>query len=179
VPDIRRPLLATLLVACAACDEITPASSPAVPVLVASPPPTVFAGTASPPSEAPAGPEVPATGATAEGASTASGPTGVAGLAPYPEAWIHEAEVTNAELSCREMVYRNGCSSRRRGKVTVELTLAPDGSVLRVEQIATTIVNQPEVVWHCLKEKLPRWKLHAPVGVAPRLQVTVALADKC
>lgn len=171
MPDLRRPLLATLLVACAACDEVTLASAPAVPVVVASPPPTASTRTASPPPAPPeatatAGPEVPATGPTA-------------GLPPYPEAWIHEAQVTNAELSCGEMVYRNGCSSRRRGKVTVELTLAPDGKVLRVEQLATTIVNQPEVVWRCLKEKLPRWKLHAPVGVAPTLQVTVVLADKC
>jgi hypothetical protein len=63
--------------------------------------------------------------------------------------------------------------------VTAQVTLAPDGKVTRVEQVDNTVVNEPEVVWRCPKQKLPKWKLHAPEGVSPTFRLTLRFQDRC
>ncbi|MDI3285779.1 hypothetical protein [Polyangium sp. 15x6] len=88
---------------------------------------------------------------------------------PYPEAWIREAETTNESLSCREVIYKQGCSNTRVGSVTVAITLAPDGKVLRLDQIDNTVENEPEFVWRCLVRKLPMCVRRAEVKPGTRL----------
>lgn len=107
-------------------------------------------------------------------------PAAPAGAPPYPEAWIREAEETNDALSCREVIYRNkSCSRPRVGSVTAEITLAPNGKVSHVEQVENTVVNEPDFVWRCLKQKLPKWKLHAPEGVSPTFRLKLEFRDRC
>lgn len=51
--------------------------------------------------------------------------------------------------------------------------------VTHVDQVENTVVNEPEVIWRCLKQKLPKWKLHAPEGVSPTFRLTLHFHDKC
>ncbi|MDC3960955.1 hypothetical protein [Polyangium jinanense] len=158
--DARLPL-AALFVACTACNGAPPAP--------ASPPPAVPIATAMALAEPPA----PSAEAPASSVPPPAEPP------PYPEAWIREAETTNQSLSCLEVIYKQGCSSTRVGSVTVAVTLAPDGKVMRLDQVDNTVENEPEVVWRCLVRKLPMWKLHAPEGTSPTFRLTLHFHDKC
>lgn len=98
---------------------------------------------------------------------------------PYPEEWISEAKLVNQKLNCAGLVYKRGCHELRHGSVTVEITLASGGEVTGVELIENTVSPDPEVVWGCAKQNLPKWQIHAPEGVSPIFRLTLRLADKC
>ncbi|TKC96527.1 hypothetical protein [Polyangium fumosum] len=168
MPLDARPPLAALFVTCAACTGVPPAP--------ASSPPAAPAATAPAADD----PHVPSAAAQAS-SEPPPAPADVtpAGPPPYPEAWIHEAEATNHALSCHELIYKQGCAELRVGSVTVVVTLAPDGKVLRVDQVDNTVENEPDVVWRCLARKLPQWKVHAPEGTSPTFRLTLHFRDKC
>jgi hypothetical protein len=110
--------------------------------------------------------------------STTSG-FGVDVLAPYPRALADKALVANADASCRELVYKRGCSEVRTGAVDLAVNLGPDGRVVSVEVLKNGIGRDPDVVAKCLKKKVQTWTFDAPAGFAPRALVTVVLSDKC
>jgi len=170
---------AAWLLACAssACQGAAPDAEASRTPAQPAPQPTAPAATA-PPAPAASAPAAAASDAP-PAASSASAPPPVASVPPYPDAWRDEAESENGKLSCRELVYKRGCAEMRTGTVTVEVTLTAEGKVARVESIENTIHHEPEVVWKCLRAKLPRWKFRPPVGVSPTLQVRLMFADKC
>jgi hypothetical protein len=164
----RSALFAVLLVACAGCGalrasssvEATPPTEPSSPPSTAAPPPTP--PTASPSTSSP----------TPPAASAASTP-------PYPEAWIHEAELDNTRADCRHLVYKRGCSELRRGEVVVEFTLEPDGTVKRVEEIENTVHPDPQIMSKCVRASFPQWRFHPPEGASPTFRRRLVLGDKC
>ncbi|MFT3770201.1 MAG: hypothetical protein QM820_32630 [Minicystis sp.] len=171
--DTCPPLVAVLL-ACAACN--TPPAAPATPAPIAATATVTAAPTTTAAAQPPLPSAVPVTSSEPPAPTASAAPSGPA---PYPQAWIDEAVSANDALTCRELIYWQGCHQTRTGAVTVEITLAPDGKVERVEPIENTVRHQPEVVWRCLKQKLPRWKMHAPAAVSPTFRHTFRFADKC
>ncbi|APR74684.1 Hypothetical protein A7982_00030 [Minicystis rosea] len=67
----------------------------------------------------------------------------------------------------------------RKGSVTVDMTLASDGKVIGVELIENAIRHEPEVVWRCLEQNLPKWQAHPPEGVSPSFRLKLIFSDKC
>ena len=161
-------LLAIWLVTCAGCGargaspivEVTPPSEPRPPPSAAAAPPPTTSPSAS------------ASNLTPPAASAASPP-------PYPEAWIDEAESANSRNDCRRLVHKRGCSELRRGEVVVEITLEPDGTVKRVEEIENTVHPDPQIMSKCVRASFPKWKFHPPESASPIFRRKLVLRDKC
>jgi len=85
----------------------------------------------------------------------------------------------NRREGCFDFLASPRCAAAGSGKITVDVTLAPDGKVQRVKLVSNTIRHKPAEVWKCLQEEIPHWKFRPPNGVSPTVRFITAPPDLC
>lgn len=99
--------------------------------------------------------------------------------APYPQKWITEARDKHRTLRCYRLVYKRGCSVVRRGRLTVQVTLAADGKVTSVKGLTNTVRVDPKLMLRCVQTELAKWRFTPPKGVTPRFTMQFVFRDRC
>jgi len=98
---------------------------------------------------------------------------------PYPPKWIAEARTKHRMSTCFRLVYKKGCTVLRKGRVTLQITLAEDGTVKMVETLGNTVRVDPKLVLSCFKTGVAKWRFTPPKGVLPSFTMQFELRDKC
>jgi hypothetical protein len=97
----------------------------------------------------------------------------------YPAEWIFEAEHADPTLRCAHLIYKNECRVVRHGRVTLKVSLKPDGTVKCATVSKNEINLDRRLVAQCAMASVKKWPFRAPVGVASVFEVMLVLADKC
>jgi hypothetical protein len=98
---------------------------------------------------------------------------------PYPKKWIREARYKHRMSTCQRLVYKKGCSVLRKGSVTLQITLAADGSVKSVKALKNTVHVDPKLVLDCFRNGVAKWRFTPPKDVLPTFTIRFTLSDKC
>ncbi|MBN1946886.1 MAG: hypothetical protein JW797_14530 [Bradymonadales bacterium] len=80
---------------------------------------------------------------------------------------------------CQDLIYADGCRRTRTGIVVVLIRMNEEGQVMSVEQVSNSIVNDPELVFDCLRQTLLSQQFPLSEGYPEVFTMTFRFGDMC